>query len=322
MIPPGKKDKVIVLNPTDKKHSLKSNLIDYDKRFPEQKSLMINELFKIFDQKYDMRVAGGPMFELLFRNGMLAVMDEGVVKWNGSATFKDFDKFFWDSEFREKVIASGHPDIKLFFEQAGKMSGDYSWANWAPYITSKINRLLQDDFVSPFVATKTDKFDFRGLMDNGNILLIKLDKGRIGSENVSLFGQLLLNQISLAAMSRSDIPIDKRRQHFIFIDEFQNFMEGDTSHALSELRKYAVSLILANQTLAQLKDEMVESILGNVGSLVFFRPGTLDYERIKYYLEPEFSRQDVLKLPNFNCIARLMIDNVPSEPFVFKTIKD
>jgi len=80
-----------------------------------------------------------------------------------------------------------------------------------------------------------------------------------------------------------------------------------------------LSLILANQTMGQLDLQTVEGIMGNVGSKCFFRPGVNDYEKIRHYVEPEFKRKDVLKFPNFNCIARLLIDNVPSDPFVFQT---
>ena len=159
-------------------------------------------------------------------------------------------------------------------------------------------------------------------MDEGNILLVKMDKGLIGADNTSLLGQILLSNLFLAGMSRTDTKIEERKPYYIFIDEFQNFVKGDAGNALSEVRKYGLNLILANQTLGQLDDYTLQSLLGNVGSLVFFRPGINDYEKIKHYLEPEFRREDVLKLPNFNCIARLMIDNVPSDPFVFQTKND
>lgn len=146
-----------------------------------------------------------------------------------------------------------------------------------------------------------------------------MDKGFIGADNTSLLGQILLSNLFMAGMSRTDIKIEERKPHYIFIDEFQNFVKGDAGNALSEVRKYGLNLILANQTLGQLDDYLLQSLLGNVGSLVFFRPGINDYEKVRHYLEPDFKREDVLKLPNFNCIARLMIDNVPSGPFVFQT---
>ena len=148
--------------------------------------------------------------------------------------------------------------------------------------------------------------------------MVKLDKGLIGTDNVSLLGQMVISSIVMAAMSRINLKKETRKPFYLFIDEFQNFIKGDIGSALSEVRKYGLSLTLANQTLGQLEQNMVEALMGNVGSMIFFRPGINDYEKIKHYLEPEFVREDILKLPNFNCIARLLIDNVPCDPFVFQ----
>ncbi len=328
MIPQNKKNKLFILNPTDYEHSLKLNPLYYNEYIPQAKSLVINEIIRVFSTIYDMRAVGGPMFETYFKNGLLLVLDESVQKEFDKATLKDFVKIFYNDEFRKERIAkcSAEP-VKDFWRTASESTGEMSLKNIGFYITSKINRFVDDFYMSPILTSKEKNIDFRKLIDDGNILLVRIDKGLIGTDNTSLLGQLLLSNIFLAGMSRTDISIEKRKPFYIFIDEFQNFVKGDIGTALSEVRKYGLNLILANQTLGQLiadnadksDDYMIQSLVGNVGSLIFFRPGINDYEKIKHYLEPEFRREDVLKLPNFNCIARLMIDNVPSDPFVFQT---
>jgi len=134
---------------------------------------------------------------------------------------------------------------------------------------------------------------------------------------------MVVSSIVMAAMSRTNINKEQRKPYYLFIDEFQNFIKGDISSALSEVRKYGLSMILANQTLGQLQDgynDVLQGLMGNVGSMVFFRPGINDYDKIKHFIEPDFEKQDALKLPNFNCIGRIMTDNVPGDPFVFTTI--
>lgn len=195
---------------------------------------------------------------------------------------------------------------------------NWSFSNFATYITSKLTRFTDDYYLTPIISSKKGNINFRKLIDDGNILLVKMDKGLIGSDNVSLLGQMLVSSIVLAAMSRANMGKTERKPFYLFIDEFQNFIKGDVGSALSEVRKYGLSLTLANQTLGQLEQSMVEALMGNVGSMIFFRPGINDYEKVRHYLEPEFSREDVLKLPNFNCISRLLIDNIPCEPFVFQ----
>jgi CheY-like chemotaxis protein/DNA helicase HerA-like ATPase len=319
LIPKAKSNKLVVLNTTDPENSAKHNPIGYDEDNPQSKSLVINELIRIFGSLYDMRQAGGPMFELYLKNGLLLVMDEKVQEKYKHATLLDFVNVFFDDNYRKELISlCGNKKVADFFNVAVKNSGDWSFSNFATYITSKLTRFTDDYYLTPIISSKKGNINFRKLIDDGNILLVKMDKGLIGSDNVSLLGQMLVSSIVLAAMSRANMGKTERKPFYLFIDEFQNFIKGDVGSALSEVRKYGLSLTLANQTLGQLEQSMVEALMGNVGSMIFFRPGINDYEKVRHYLEPEFSREDVLKLPNFNCISRLLIDNIPCEPFVFQ----
>ncbi len=325
ILPDGQKHKLITLNTSESENSAKHNPLLYDKDNLQGKSLVINELFRIFNTLYDLRLVGGPIFELYFKNGMKLIMDEGVQEKFGASILSNFVDVFYNDDVRHEMMdICTDKSVVSFFKSAESTTGEASFNNFAPYIVSKVNRFTDDFYLSPIIMSKDNNINFRQLIDDGNILIVKLDKGKIGADNTSLLGQMLLSSIILAAMSRGEIDKTKRKPFYLFIDEFQNFIKGDIASALSEVRKYGLSLILANQTLAQLRDRyesvsLIDSLLGNVGSMVFFRPGISDYEIIRHYLEPEFKRTDVLKLPNFNCIARLLIDNVPSEPFVFQT---
>ncbi|MCK9235118.1 MAG: type IV secretion system DNA-binding domain-containing protein [Bacteroidales bacterium] len=325
LLPTNKKHKLITLNTSDPKNSAKHNPLLYNKNNPQEKSLVINELFRIFNTLYNLRLVGGPMFELYFKNGMKLIMDDGVQEQFGPPKLSKFvDVFYNENVRRRRLRVCKDKTVVDFFDSAESTTGEISFNNIAHYIVSKVNRFTDDFYLSPIIMSQDNNIDFRQVIDEGKILLVKLDKGKIGADNTSLLGQLLLSSIVLAAMSRGELDVTRRKPFYLFIDEFQNFIKGDIASALSEVRKYGLSLILANQTLAQLRDRyesvsMVDSLLGNVGSMVFFRPGISDYEIVRHYFEPEFERSDILKLPNFKCIARLLIDNVPSEPFVFQT---
>lgn len=323
MIPNNKRQKVIILNPTDANNSMALNPLHYDENLPQAKSLVINEVLRAFTSLYNMREAGGPMFETYFKNGLLLLMDAAVQARFGKGTLAGVSKIFHNNNYRKQLLSiCENKNVIEFFEKAEDMSGEQVFANVAIYITSKLTRFVEDYYLTPILSSKKENIDFRKLIDEENILLVKMEKGLIGADNTHLLGQIVLGNLFMAGMSRTGVPIEKRKKHYIFIDEFQNFLASDVSSALSEVRKYGLSLILANQTLGQLGDYMVQSLLGNVGSMVFFRPGINDYEKIRHYVEPDFKREDVLKLPNFNGIARLMIDNIPSDPFVFQTKLD
>ena len=321
LIPADKQDKLVVIDTTKPEKSAKFNPLSFDKNQPEKKSLVINELIRVVGSLYDLTRVGGPMFELYMKNGLLLVLDEGVQDiFETAPELEDFNKVFYKERYRKKLLTKCQ-NTKLidFFGTAGKAQGDMSFANFTPYITSKLTRLTDDQYIAPIISSSQDNLNFRTLIDEKKILLVKMDKGLIGADNVSLMGQLIISRLVMAAMSRGNISKENRTPFYLFIDEFQNFIKGDVGSALSEVRKYGLSLILANQTMGQLDNQTVEAIMGNVGSKCFFRPGINDYEKIKHYVEPEFKRKDVLKLPNFNCISRLMIDNVPTDPFVFQT---
>lgn len=319
ILPEEKKTKLLIIDTTDPINSCKHNPLKYNEEDHRSKSLIINELVRIFHEYYDMKQAGGPMFEMFFKYGLLLVMDDQVRKTSPDTTLLDFVKVFFNDDYRNNLLAlCGNQEVVDFFTTAHKMTGEQSFENFAPYITSKLIRLTEDAYLTPIITGNDRNIDYRKLIDEGNILLVKMDKGRIGMDNVSLLGRMIISSISLAAMSRANQKKSDRIPFYLFIDEFQNFISSEIGSAMSEVRKYGLTLILANQTLGQLNSQTIEGLMGNVGSMVFFRPGINDYGIIKHYLEPEFKREDVLKLPNFNCIARLLIDNVPSDPFLFQ----
>lgn len=293
---------------------IKFNVLEYNQKFPEQRTFIFNELIKIIDDLYDLKQTGGPMFELYLKNAMLMVMER-------KGTLVDVYKFFFDKEYRDLLLEhSKLKDCIQFFRSALSASGEMSFEGFASYITSKINRFVQDDFIAPLISSEKGNINFRSIIDGNKIFLVRLPKGRLGSEGVKFIGTLLFNRIIMAAMTRENIPANERVPFYMYIDEFQNFTSGDIEAALSESRKYGLRLIMANQTLSQLKSNIEEILLSNVGSQVFFRPGPNIVDKLKPYFRDYISEQDFVYLPNFNAFARLMSNNTPLKPFIFQTI--
>jgi CxxC-x17-CxxC domain-containing protein len=163
----------------------------------------------------------------------------------------------------------------------------------------------------------------REIMDEGKILIANLSKGRIGEDNSRLLGALLITKLQLAAMSRVDIPEEKRRDFFLYVDEFQNFATEAFCNILSEARKYRLSLVLANQYLAQLEEmtptgkttRVRDAIFGNVGTMIVFRVGAEDAEFLEREFQPEFTADDLTNLAKYHVCIKLMIDGVAGAPF-------
>ena len=67
--------------------------------------------------------------------------------------------------------------------------------------------------------------------------------------------------------------------------------------------------------MTQLNDKVREAIIGNVGTIIAGRIGTTDAELMVKKFSPVFDAEDLTKLPNFESVASVMINNVPSSPF-------
>ena len=153
-------------------------------------------------------------------------------------------------------------------------------------------------------------------MDEGKILVVNLSKGLIGEDNAGILGSFLVTKIQLAAMSRSDIPdIKDRRPFYLYVDEFQNFATESFESILSEARKYKLNLIVANQFMTQLTEKIREAIIGNVGTIIAGRIGITDAQILEKRFLPVFNAEDLTRLPNYQTITTVMINNTPSSPF-------
>lgn len=317
-IPEGRRKDVILFEPGNADNTIRINLLEYNRDNPREKSFLIDELFNFFRQEYDFNQTMGPVFEMFMKNSLLLLMDDV----DDLGSIGDVMRVFQNKEFRNNLLdkCKDREVVDFWREVALSLTGDQSLANFTPYIVSKFNQMLLNEYIKPIVVTKKSNINFRDIIDNDKILLISLSKGKIGKIGVNILGTIMLSRIINAALSRENIAENKRKDFTLFVDEFQNFVSQSVMYAMSEARKYRLSLVLANQTLGQLSENMKQSVLGNVGSTMFFRPGINDVDYIMPYFTPYLTRENVLTLPNFKCIGRLQINNALSLPFIFDTI--
>lgn len=314
-IPEERKKDIIFFDPTVTKDIL-INIIEVHPDFPEQRTFVFNELMKIFSDLYNMSNVSGPAFELYFKNSLFLIMERG-------GKLADLFPFFLDKDFREDVLRRSDQKFCVdFFRNAERITGEWSIEAFASYVTSKINRFVQDDFIGPIINHEKSTVNFREIIDNRKIFLIRLPKGRLGNDGVKFIGTVIFNRIIMAAFTRENIDECDRIPYNLYVDEFQNFTSDDVVTALSESRKYGLRLILANQTLSQIKSQITDIILGNVGSQIIFRPGVLDISKLFPYYNQSMTEQEMLSLPNFQAVARLLNENTPLKPFIFETINE
>lgn len=311
-VPKERIDDVVYFDPAYTARPMGLNMLEFDPNYPEQKTLVVNELMGIFNKLFDMKVGGGAMFEQYFKNSAFLVMEHP----ESGCTLLEIGRVLSDKSFRDmKLSHCKNPIIKQFWEGAEKTTGDQGLANFVPYITSKFDNFISNDIMRPVVLQEKSVFNFREIMDNKKILLVNLSKGRLGDINANLIGLVLVGKIQMAAMSRVDMYGKPMNDFYLYIDEFQNVTTDSISSILSEARKYRLSLTIAHQYISQLEEKIKNAVFGNVGSMAVYRVSTEDANFVEQQFKPTFTVSDIVKLDNFNSYVKMLVNGTPTKPF-------
>jgi hypothetical protein len=316
-IPKERIDDVIYFDPAYTARPMGLNMLEYDPKYPEQKTFVVNEMMGIFNKLFDMKVGGGAMFEQYFRNSAFLVMEDP----ESGSTLLEITRVLADKEFRDmKLARCKNPIIKQFWISAEQTTGDQSLANFVPYISSKFDNFISNDIMRPVVLQQNSVFNFRKIMDEKKILLVNLSKGRLGDINANLIGLVLVGKIQMAALSRVDMFGKPMNDFYLYIDEFQNVTTDSIASILSEARKYRLSLNIAHQYITQLEESIKNAVFGNVGSMAVFRVGTEDAAFLEPKFKPQFTAQDITKLDNRNAYVSMLVNGQPTKPFNLRTL--
>ena len=312
-VPKERFDDLIYFDPSDFMRPMGLNMLDFNFQKPEEKTFIVNEMQSIFNKLFPPETMG-PMFEQYMRNALLLLMEDMP---NEPATLIEVPRVFTDAEFRKRKLARIHNPVVIDFweKEASKAGGDASLNNMTPYITSKFNNFISNDYMRPIIGQAKSSFNFRTVMDEGKILLVNLSKGKIGDINANLLGMVFTGKLLLAALSRTDVASGERRDFNLYIDEFQNFTTDSIATILSEARKYKLTLTMAHQFIAQLTENIKGAVFGNVGSQIVFRVGVTDAEFLVKQFEPVFNQNDLINIDNFNAYAKILINGETSQPF-------
>ncbi len=318
-IPPERYEDVIYFDPAYIDRPFGLNLLEYDPRFPEQKTFIVNELLAIFKRLYgDVPESMGPAFEQYFRNATLLVMEDPA----SGSTMLDIARVLSNSSFRNSKLArSNNPVVNQFWtEIATRAEGEASLQNIVPYITNKFDDFTANDFMRPIIGQQNSSFNFREIMDTKKILLVNLSKGRLGERNANLLGLILVGKLFMAALSRADSPGKEFPPFYLYIDEFQNITTTSIPGILSEARKYKLALTIAHQFLKQIDEKIRDAVFGNVGSMAVFRVGEEDGEFFAKQFAPVFQSLDFVNIENYNAYLKILANGVPQKPFNITTL--
>ncbi|REJ76324.1 MAG: DUF87 domain-containing protein [Acidobacteria bacterium] len=267
-IPENRTGDVILFDPSDADFPIGFNILRANSEL--EKTLLSSDLTATFKR---FSTSWGDVMDAVLSNAILAIIDS-----DDGGTLFDLKRFLVEKDFRDGILKSTNDESIRYF-----------WNNEFPLISGKpqssilirLDTFLRQRLIRNIVCQKESKVDFRDIMDNQKVLLIKLSQGAIGEENSHLLGSLMVSKLHQIALSRQD---SRQRPFFsVYMDEFHNFITPSMESILSGVRKYNIGLVLAHQEFRQLlsrNQEVASSVLSNCYTRICFRLAEADSERL------------------------------------------
>ncbi len=324
---------MIVFDPADYERPMGLNMLDIIATDPSLRSIEKDraalDATSIFIKMYGDEIFG-PRIQHYFRNGCLTLMDDE----EEGGTLIDVPRLFTDEAFMKyKTSKIKNVMVKAFWEHEYAQTGDREKQEMIPFFSAKFGPFITNTTMRNIIGQTKSAFNLRQVMDEQKVLMVNLSKWRIGDLNAQLLGLIMVSKINMAAMSRADTPEEKRKDFFLYVDEFQNFATDTFGEILSEARKYRLALIMAHQFIAQIggtgdkqgkwgKPSIKDAVFGNAGTIMSFKVGAEDAEYLEKEYAPLLSQQDIIGIANFTTYCKLNIDNATTRPFDMKTLWD
>ena len=301
LIAPGNGDLTVGLNPLEAGSG-------------DDRDLIAENTLTIFKRIYERY--WGPRTDDILKSTLLTLLRQP------NSTLAHIPLLLTDPLFRRRLIGSVSDPLGLdhFWQWFERLSEAQRSEAVGP-VMNKLRDFLVRPRLRRLLCQPRSTFDLRYIVDEGGILLADLSVGRWGDTAAALIGSFLVAKLWQAVLARSAVPENRRRDFFLFIDEFQQFLgiSGPFADALAQARSLRLCLTIANQHLAQLPRELREAIGSNARSRIVFQAGQEDAS----YLAREFAPLDaaaLTSLARYEMAARLSIQGETSRPFTARTL--
>jgi len=301
-IPKFRKNDVALFDPSDTETPPAFNVLNVE---PEHQEMLATEILGIFHRMFE--GSWGPRLEQILFNSLM-----GVIQAPG-ATLLDIPAFITTRAFREEYLKhSRYPEVNYFWHDQFDILDPRKQQEFASSVLNKVEKFLNNKIVRGVFGAKRNRFNFDYIMNKQKILLVNLSKGKLTPVNSEIIGSMITSRLLVDAMKRVKIPEAERKDFFLFIDEFQNFVSSVKTFEsiLSEARKYRLNLSIAHQYLAQMPVELRAAIFGNVGTIISHRVGLEDAPvLVKQFGENDVSEELLTTLPPYTFYCRTVKNN-------------
>ena len=151
--------------------------------------------------------------------------------------------------------------------------------------TTQIDNLLRYPGIRNVLCNRTNNIDFDKILSEGQLTTVCTRRGEVGIDANKAFGLFFLLLFQHAVLKRPGHE-NNRLSHFIYVDEFADYISKRTEPMFTVFRKYRCATIIAVQNLAQLgknHDRYRETILANSKTKAVF--GDALYDDVEFWME-------------------------------------
>ncbi|KAF0181136.1 MAG: ATPase [Limisphaerales bacterium] len=294
IIPSERIADVVLVDPSDGEYSVGFNILSAHSEL--EKNLLASDLVAVFQR---LSTSWGDQMNSVLQNAILAFLES-----DRRGTIADLRRFLIETPFRNEFLKSVRDSEVVYYWQKSfpLLSGNKSIGS----ILTRLDTFLAQKPVRHMVSQPENRLDFAHLMDTGKIFLAKLPEGLLGRENSHLLGTLLVSKFQQIAMSRQAQQITARRDYWLYIDEFANFITPSMAEILSGARKYRIGLTLAHHELHQLErnPEVASAVMTHPHTRIVFRVGDSDAKKLAEGFS-YFEAKDLRNLEAGQAIARV-----------------
>ena len=121
------------------------------------------------------------------------------------------------------------------------------------YASSIFEKLLRYPGVKNIICNRSHNINYENVLANGEVVFVCTRRGDLGTSIHKTFGLFFIILMQNAVLRRPGNE-STRIPHFLYIDEFPEFISKCTEPIFTLYRKYKVGTTISSQTLAQLGD--------------------------------------------------------------------
>lgn len=242
----------------------------------------------------------GPQTEELLRNSLHVLADNNL-------TLVELAPFLTQSAFRLSLIQKvSNAEVRSYFENRFGEASDAMRRSMTNPVLNKTSAFTADPHFRHILGQKQSTFSLIDAIDAGCFLILALPKNRLG-EQTAMIASVLLSKLKNSAFARK-----KRDLFTIYADEIQNLVSSESSLEVmfSELRKFGIGIVAANQYLDQYPPQLRSAVLA-IGTHICFQLSSADADKMAQAMDGGKNLSELLR----NLPLRNFVMKAGSEPW-------